>query len=361
MRRYLLLAPLLGLVIALSLPPNQVARGAPPPPQTIRYQGRLVDSNGKPLEGSVARVTINLYSSSTPSAATFLWGEAHLDVAVHRGVFSLELGAGDETVDASGTVTAPQANPLSAQVFDGSVRWLQVKVNDDPPLSPLTRLGSVPYALTAGGSVPVGGVIDWYRPDPSTPIPAGWAVCDGQTVSDPESILDGQPTPNLVGRFVRGLDPAAMTATAYGAGTATPLPDAGGQDSVDLTHAHGVAAHSHSLPGHTHPISSAGSGHQHTAWIGDQDGHNTPDTVGPSFQTHGGSYYLITFLGPGGNCTHAYPVSMAPGSGLHDHGGQTGTGGAGQTGDASGSTTAGLGPVENRPAYVGLLKLIRVK
>jgi len=318
----------------------------------VNYQGRLTDSNGLPLEGTVAKLTFRLYSTAAPSSGSFLWGEAHTNVTVSRGVFTVELGAGDLTVDSAGNETAG-SNPLGSSLFDQPDRYLEIQVDTDPPLTPTSRLGSVPYALNAGGGVPVGTIIEWYRPTPSTAIPDGWAVCDGSTVSDAASPMNGQPTPNLVGRFTSGLDPAQVTPTTYGAGTATPLPEQGGQNSVDLTHGHAIPNHSHATPAHSHGINADGA-HSHTAFLGDANGHITTP-----IQNHGaGSFWA--FLGPGANCQHQVPVQVASG-GSHSHGGATAAGGAGTTSQVGLSASSALGPVENRPQYVGLLKLIRVR
>ncbi|NIS62611.1 MAG: hypothetical protein GTO13_18475 [Proteobacteria bacterium] len=54
------------------------------------------------------------------------------------------------------------------------------------------------------GKVPIGGVIDWYRPNASFPIPNDYMVADGSTVTDPESPLFNESLPDLRSIFVRG-------------------------------------------------------------------------------------------------------------------------------------------------------------
>lgn len=54
---------------------------------------------------------------------------------------------------------------------------------------------------------PIGSIVAWHRDLSGTPsIPPGWSECDGSTVSDAESPLNGQPLPDLNGgaRFLRG-------------------------------------------------------------------------------------------------------------------------------------------------------------
>lgn len=54
---------------------------------------------------------------------------------------------------------------------------------------------------------PVGGIIAWHKNFPNTPsLPTQFAECNGQVISDSESLYDGQTLPDLNGdaRFLRG-------------------------------------------------------------------------------------------------------------------------------------------------------------
>ncbi|MCP4216372.1 MAG: tail fiber protein, partial [bacterium] len=56
-------------------------------------------------------------------------------------------------------------------------------------------------------SAPVGSIQAWDKNLVGTPeIPAGWVECDGQVVSDADSVYDGLAVPDLNsgGRFLRG-------------------------------------------------------------------------------------------------------------------------------------------------------------
>lgn len=57
----------------------------------------------------------------------------------------------------------------------------------------------------AGGSatVPIGTVIDWWRPDDSFAVPDGYQICDGSVVNDAESPFNGHTLPDLRTKFVR--------------------------------------------------------------------------------------------------------------------------------------------------------------
>lgn len=86
------------------------------------------------------------------------------------------------------------------------------------------------------GFVPVGTVIDWLKSFTNTPaLPAQFVECNGQTLSDSDSVYNGQVIPNLNGdnRFMRG------NSTSGGVG---------GNESVTLT--------DNELPAHIHSISN---------------------------------------------------------------------------------------------------------
>ncbi len=257
-------------------------------------------------------------------------------------MFTILLGAGNETVDFAGAATAG-ASPLTSQILNGSDRYLQVQVNGDAPLTPTTLLGAVPFAIAAGGSVPVGGIIDWYRPTPTTPVPDGWALCDGSVINDPVSALDTKATPNLVNKFTRGLDLSANPTYGYGAASAAVLPDAGGADSVNLSHNHGGWDHTHSGGSHTH-----GMVHTHTG--------DSLTVSGPTQRAFvPGNDHRTDFLAGGEFHNHAISGNTGPAS--------TGVTGpaAGQTGNPTSTMPNSLGTLDNRPVFVGLLKLIRTR
>src|SRR5690606_20452687 len=134
--------------------------------------------------------------------------------------------------------------------------------------------------VSAASAVPIGGVITWWRPAASVPIPSGFRVCDGSTVAAGEHAFAGTggtpipgpiTLPDLRGRFVRGADPAAADGTASGVG------GTGGSNATrDLAHSHpvGITATTASAGDHTHGYSQSfttGSGgtHVHQLPFGD--------------------------------------------------------------------------------------------
>jgi hypothetical protein len=99
-------------------------------PAAVGYQGRLYDQNGNPVSGTMS-VTFSLYASAT--AGTAVWTETQ-SVSFANGYFGVQLGS----VTAFGTMA-----------FDGTVRYLGVKVGTDAEMTPRAAVASVPYALAA--------------------------------------------------------------------------------------------------------------------------------------------------------------------------------------------------------------------
>lgn len=100
------------------------------PPQ-MTYQGRLLDDSGNPLTGTF-EMQFTIYSD--PDGTSPIWTENYPAVSVTNGLFSVILGS---------------VNPLEVHLFDGSERWLGIRVGSDDEIRPLTRLVSVPNAYNA--------------------------------------------------------------------------------------------------------------------------------------------------------------------------------------------------------------------
>jgi len=100
-------------------------------PMLISYQGRLTDpTTGQPEPDGNYSMTFNIYDAET--GGTLIWSETQT-VSVSGGLFNVLLGS----------VTS-----LSAPVFDGTDRWLEVEVAGEI-LTPRQRIVSVGYAIQA--------------------------------------------------------------------------------------------------------------------------------------------------------------------------------------------------------------------
>ncbi len=101
-------------------------------PQLINYQGKLTKVSGAPVDTTISMV-FTVYADS--NGITSKWSESQSSVKVEKGIFNVLLGS---------TTVIPDS------VFDGSIRYLGVKVGGDPEITPRKAMVSVPYAYRAG-------------------------------------------------------------------------------------------------------------------------------------------------------------------------------------------------------------------
>jgi hypothetical protein len=118
-------------------------------PRMVGMQGRLLDSEGIPVEGSVDMV-INYWScldgDESVSGCEILYSETKNNVPVTKGVFDVTIGSTDLVANA-GIDPLLFARPLFAEfVIEGET------------LSPRQRLLGAPYAMSLVGGAVVGGL-----------------------------------------------------------------------------------------------------------------------------------------------------------------------------------------------------------
>lgn len=101
------------------------------------------------------------------------------------------------------------------------------------------------------GTIPIGGIIMWSGSIAT--IPAGWALCNGNTVNN-------HITPDLRNRFI------------VGAGSSYAVNDNGGTNAVTLT--------TGEMPSHNHPVIDPG--HKHVYRTRDKYYHNMDEEYGGS-------------------------------------------------------------------------------
>jgi len=116
-----------------------VAGSAAAVPPFLSEQGRLFDDAGVPVTETGQAIRFTIYSGvDTDGHGTGqLWAETQ-SVAIDDGYFSVVLG------DTSNGGTA-----LPDDLFDGSTRYLGIKVGSDAEMEPLQEIVSVPYAIVA--------------------------------------------------------------------------------------------------------------------------------------------------------------------------------------------------------------------
>ncbi|MBZ0325132.1 MAG: hypothetical protein K8F57_02955, partial [Alphaproteobacteria bacterium] len=108
-------APAAGPTLVDTLPaPSRFASRGPGNFVLLPFQGILTDDVGTPLDGNV-NLDLAIYNVASGGGA--LWSETRAGEPVTDGLVSFSLGASDS---------------IPAALFDGSARWLGIRVNGDP-------------------------------------------------------------------------------------------------------------------------------------------------------------------------------------------------------------------------------------
>lgn len=228
---------LAGLVAGLMLSLSASAALAQVP-QSVPVQGYLTDATGTAIDGSLS-IQFSVYDAASGSSP--LWSESQT-IMVADGAFTAHLGA---------------VSPLDLAIFDGSDRWVAIKVGTDAEMTPRLALGTVPYAARAQvaaecDSVPTGSIMFF---DLAT-CPAGWSAFGG-----------------LEGRVPVGLGSGGTLGGTVGTALA-----AGGGRSINQ-----VPSHTHSInpPNRT---TTGGGAHTHVI-----DPPSTNTTLGQGNHSHTGT------------------------------------------------------------------------
>ena len=142
--------------------------------------------------------------------------------------------------------------------------------------------------------VPLGTVIDWWRPNDSVPVPNGWEICDGHSVAEVNhdfEVPSAINVPDLRNAFVLGANIANADASsgtpADAVGSAPGIRGTGGNNVRNIQHAHDMGNHTHAIA-HTHtsytPAHYHGTG---SLYIGASGSHG--HTVNDPGHNHGGA------------------------------------------------------------------------
>ena len=102
-------------------------------PAQFTHQGRLLGTDGTPLEGTT---TLTFRVTNADAGGDILWEEA-ITVTLNSGFYSAVLGADED------------GNPLDAEVFGQAPVWLELQVDGEEAMTPRSPVNAVPYATLA--------------------------------------------------------------------------------------------------------------------------------------------------------------------------------------------------------------------
>jgi hypothetical protein len=164
-------------------------------PGTIGYQGRLENTSGEPVSGTVNMV-FSLFNSR--SGGTNLWEESQPSLTVEDGYFSVSLGS-----------ITPFDLDFKSQYF------LEIQVESDAPMSPRVKLDGTPYSQRAAAAPQL--VVKDANGD-SIGLPVGVTPQNFTMLTEEGFIYVVDKTTGSIGQAVQnvGSDPAWTTTDCTG-------------------------------------------------------------------------------------------------------------------------------------------------
>lgn len=353
--------------------------------ENVEYNVYKVDSSGN-------RITTLAQRPATYAARTSNTDLGYSGTTDADGVISFWLDPGEYEIEIEDT-QAP------ARISTRTITWSSLAAADGSISGDYVSNDSQLDLPTLGDDilrqlVPIGTVLDWWRPSGSNAsVPSGFVICDGSQYASNQHDFPGGGTinvPDLRNKFILG---ASISATGNGTtgNTATNAPGIGGAGgsnaSINL-------AHTHTIPGHGHSHNISTQGESANISVLDKAAFKTQDPLSSSSGNsttlnHTHDYWEISWttgtassgsLGRIGSITTSSTATYGANSSLvhnhmvpqHGHGiSQTdhshaisGTVGPNTNGDSALTTNAITWTSEVtdvRPAYFGLLKIMKIK
>lgn len=166
--------------------------------EVVVYSGTGYVS-GTYFDHNMSGVVIDSGTSGTAAGSELLSGCARYDL--------ITVGSGGIIHYASGT--AAKTGPLPPNLPPHEVALALIKVESGTGAWQITQAEITDYRIIeTDSSVPIGTILPWAKSLGGVPnnIPFGWIECDGSTISDPQSPLDGTTVPDMAGNnyFLRG-------------------------------------------------------------------------------------------------------------------------------------------------------------
>ena len=230
--KWVLKVALLLLFVFVFSPPSL----AQEKPAVIPYQGQLADQEGKPVNPAEA-ITLVFRIYSQPTGGTPTWHEAHENVSVVGGRFSVLLGAREPFPDLT---MFNQTVYLGVTVDDGQPATADVEMRPRQAIVPAiaavhaAEAEVAERAINADNEIPIGGITMFFGLERD--LPGNWKICNGQLVDDPNSPFDKRRLPDLRGLFVRGAKDDLVVGSSEGVDRIplhrTSAQTAGGQSEV---------------------------------------------------------------------------------------------------------------------------------
>ncbi len=326
----------------------------------ITFQGQLANQSGQPISPpSPGTLVFRLYRQAVGGVA--LWEESQPNISVSAGRFSVLLGSRTELPAAPNFnttlylgITVDDGNPATADVemrprqaivpvISASYARNADKLNghdwsaileggsNDPTTTTIAE-GKLPPGI----AIPIGGVIMWWGSINN--VPAGFEICNGGLPTSPGATMQGRK-PDLRDRFVKGAPVEKADVKSD--------PTIGGQHFLDLSHAHATVAHQHTVP-HDHGSSGLwvpiAAGHAGAIWWREH-GFDRGDIGAPGYDSvkarERGSANEVSFgTAVLGRVDGATPLTSL---------------------EAPNTLTALPSPIDNRPAFLEMIFIIRVK
>lgn len=311
------------------------------------YQNTVVQAQADGTLKALGSVQVYVYLPGTQTVATIYAARTGVTTLANP-ILTGSTGAVEFWAEAGEYDVRFLDTQAPARIPDTTKGWNSVPGADGGlPTAKLAADGGLVLAHQGGAiqrqQLPLGAVIDWWRPNNTVDVgggagnpPPGFVICDGQAVLQANHDFGAIGTinvPDLRNQFVVGADIAKADGTAGTTGAAPGIRGAAGGHSVN------VPAHYH---GKGNLNITGGGVHHH-------------EIQGSQFTNSGGLSFRLQMIGTDSSFISTYDVSV---NGAHTHSSADFSGSVGATGGVNGDVAISL---DNRPAHVGLLKIIKVK
>lgn len=276
-------------------------------PQLINYQGILTDDAGNAITGTRS-IQFMIYDA--PSGGSALWAETQ-SVDIHDGLFNVLLGS---------------VVPVPLELFEGTDRYLAIKVDTDNEMTPRQRLTSVGFAFQSQNTISVNYQLLYVNDGTvnETSDPVSWYKIKDM----PAGFADGTDEVGSGGSGITQIDAGTGLTVTNPTGPTTTL-------NLEMGHGNGIDA---DMVDGSHATDFATASHDHwgALWLG-----GSSTTTGLRLQGDVPWNNAIIIGQNGSNGPGVWGVNYGNGNGIRGTATGTGIGVFGQ-GTESGPGVSGL-------------------